>query len=172
MQRQLGKTHFYSMAEISVKDPWGLMSQSYFLKLTAISSEPVKYNPHVPKEKIFVLSSNSSLLRIWGSIEVDKSPQSFVLQILQKGKWNILSTMKMLIAPSYSWFMSSRLSILKFVSRALTHFKRNLSLLCLIYERWNKPQMKTSKVQANSAVEMVISNIWFNAKQDTYKNAS
>ena len=29
--------------------------------------------------------------------------------------------------------------------------------------------MKTSKVQANSAVEMVISNMRFNAKQDTYE---
>lgn len=72
------------MAEISVKDPWGLMSQSYFLKLTAISSEPVKYNPHVPKEKIFVLSSNSSLLRIWGSIEVDKSPQVLFYKSFKK----------------------------------------------------------------------------------------
>ena len=71
--------------------------------MTSISSLWIK--THAPKGKIFVLSSNSSLVENLSCIEVDKSTTDrFVLQILQKENgWYVLSTIKILTVPSYSW---------------------------------------------------------------------
>lgn len=76
---------------------------TYFLRMTSISSLWIQ--THVPKGKIFVLSSNSSLVENLSCIEVDKSTTDhFVLQILQKENGcNVLSSIKILTVPSYSW---------------------------------------------------------------------
>lgn len=64
--------------------------------MTSISSLWIK--THAPKGKIFVLSSNSSLVENLSCIEVDRSTTDrFVLQILKKENgWYVLSTIKIL----------------------------------------------------------------------------
>ena len=108
--------------------------------MTSISSLWIK--THAPKGKIFVLSSNSSLVENLSCIEVDRSTTDrFVLQILQKENgWYVLSSIKILTVPSYSWLS---ILLLLFLS-SVTFGKEIASGTVMLNQNLDMPTLEIS----------------------------
>ena len=124
-------------SERSLRTQTHITSQSYFLRMALAACG---YKPTSQKKRYSCLAQTVHLLRIWAVLKLTKSTTDhFVLQILQKENGcNILYTIKISMAPSYSWLSILILLFLcsvtfdKQIASGTVMLNQNLSMMSFV----------------------------------------